>query len=95
MRRPRTELARPAQWTGAIDVGSDGNLVRDAMAHLSDWDRAVIYRSYYLGRTTTQIAAEFRTDDELVKHDLHRALHALQANLRKRDDVTRRHLRVV
>ena len=95
MRCPRTELPRPAQWRGAIDVGSDGNLVRDAVARLSDWDRAVIYRSYYLGRTTSQIAAEFRTDDELVKHDLHRALHALRANLRKQDDMTRRHLSVV
>lgn len=95
MRYPRTELGRPARWRGAIDVGSDGNLVRDAVAGLSDWDRAVIYRSYYLGQTTTQIAAEFRTDDELVKHDLHRALHALRANLWKQDGMTRRHLRVV
>jgi RNA polymerase sigma-70 factor, ECF subfamily len=95
VRGPRTESARPAQWRGTIDVGSDGNLVRDAVARLSDWDRAVIYRSYYLGRTTTQIAAEFRTDDELVKHDLHRALHALRTTLQQRDDITRRRLRVV
>ena len=95
MRYPRTELGRSAQRSGAIDVGSDGNLVRDAMAGLSDWDRAVIYRSYYLGQTTTQIAAEFRTDDELVKRDLHRALHALRANLGKQDGLTSRHLRVV
>lgn len=95
MRCPRTELTGPTQWRGAVDVGSDGNLVRDAVARLSDWDRALIYRSYYLGRTTTQIAAEFRTDDELVKHDLHCALHALRATLQKRDDIMRRHLRVV
>jgi RNA polymerase sigma-70 factor (ECF subfamily) len=88
-------LTRPIQWRGAVDVGSDGNLVRDAVARLSDWDRALIHRSYYLGRTTTQIAAEFRTDDELVKHDLHCALHALRATLQKRDDIMRRHLRVV
>jgi DNA-directed RNA polymerase specialized sigma24 family protein len=55
----------------------------------------VIYRSYYLRQTTTQIAAEFSTDDELVKHDLHRALHTLRATLQKRDDMTRRRLRVV
>ena len=91
MRYPRTELGRPAR----PNVGSDGNLVRDAVAGLSDRDRAMIYRSYYLGHTTAQIAAEFRTDDELVKHDLHRAMHALRANLGKGDDATRRHLRVV
>jgi RNA polymerase sigma-70 factor (ECF subfamily) len=86
----------PEGWSRVGEMmPSDGNLVRDAVAGLSDWDRAVIYRSYYLGQTTTQIAAEFRTDDELVKHDLHRALHALRANLRKQDDMTRRHLRVV
>jgi len=95
VRYPRTELGRPAQWRGVIDVGSDGHLVKDAVAGLSDRDRAMIYRSYYLGQTTTQIAAEFRTDDELVKHDLHRVLHALRANLRKRDEIARRHLRVV
>lgn len=95
MRRPRTESARPHQWRAALDVGSDGNLIKDAVAGLSDWDRAVIFRSYYLGRTTTQIAAEFSTDDELVKHDLHHALHALRATIQKRDDITRRRMRVV
>ena len=70
-------------------------MVRDAVACLSDWDRVVIYRSYYLGRTTTQIAAEFSTDDGLVKRDLHRALHALRATLQQRDDIMRRPLRVV
>lgn len=95
MRRPRTESARPPQWRAAHDVGSDGALIKDAVAGLSDWDRAVIFRSYYLGRTTTQIAAEFSTDDELVKHDLHHALHALRATVQKRDDNTRRRMRVV
>lgn len=95
MKPPRTEWARPDQRRASIDADSDRNLIRDAVACLSDWDRAVICRSYYLGRTTTQIAAEFRTDDELVKHDLHRALHALRAALQKRDDITRPRLRVV
>lgn len=95
MWNPRTDSTRPAQRRGAVDVDSDEYLVRDAVERLSDWDRAVIYRSYYLGRTTTQIAAEFRTDEELVKHDLHRALHALRATLQKRDDIPRRRLRVV
>jgi len=81
VRCPRTELARRAPWQAAIYVNVDGNLVRDAVAHLSDRHRAVIYRSYYLGRTTTQIAAELKTDDDVVKDDLHHALHALRMTL--------------
>jgi DNA-directed RNA polymerase specialized sigma24 family protein len=41
----------------------------------------MIYRSHYLGRTTTQIAAELGTNGEVVKHELHRALHALRMTL--------------
>jgi DNA-directed RNA polymerase specialized sigma24 family protein len=48
------------------------------MAQLSDPQLAMIYRSHYLGRTTTQIAAEMGTNGEAVKHELHRALHALR-----------------
>jgi RNA polymerase sigma-70 factor, ECF subfamily len=48
------------------------------MAQLSDPQRVMIYRSHYLGWTTTQIAAELGTNGEVVKHELHRALHALR-----------------
>jgi DNA-directed RNA polymerase specialized sigma24 family protein len=51
------------------------------MAQLSDPQRAMIYRSHYLGRTTTQIAAELGTNGEAVKHELHRALHSLRMTL--------------
>ncbi len=78
-----------------MDVASDGNVINDAVAELSEWERAVLHRSYYLRRTTTQIAAEFRIDDDLVKHDLHRALHALRAALQAREATTPRRLRVV
>jgi RNA polymerase sigma-70 factor, ECF subfamily len=81
VRCPRTELARRAGWQAAIDVNPDGNLVRDALAHLPDRYRAMIYRSYYLRRTTTEIAAEFSTNEDLVKHELHCALHALRMTL--------------
>lgn len=81
MRCPRTELVRRAGWQAAVDVNPDGNLVRNAVAQLSDRHRAVLYRSHYLGRTTTQIAAELGTDEDLVKHELHCALHALRMTL--------------
>lgn len=74
-------LARQAQWQPATDVDPDTNLVRHAVAQLSDLHRAMIDRSLYLGRTTTQIAAEFRTNDDAVKHELHNALHALRMTL--------------
>ncbi|MBV9320227.1 MAG: hypothetical protein JO106_10005 [Mycobacterium sp.] len=83
MRCPRAELARRGQWQVATDISLDGNMVRAAMAQLSDRDRAMIYRSYYLGLTTTQIAAELSTNDDLVKHGLHRALHALRTCLQE------------
>jgi RNA polymerase sigma-70 factor, ECF subfamily len=70
VRRPRTDLA----WYPQREVA----IVREAMAQLSDPQRAMIYRSHYLGRTTTQIAEELATNGEVVKHELHRALHALR-----------------
>jgi RNA polymerase sigma-70 factor (ECF subfamily) len=74
-------LGRRAQCHAAVAVNLDADLVRDAMVQLSDRHRAVIYRSYYLGRTTTQIAAEFRTNDDIVKDELHHAVHALRISL--------------
>jgi DNA-directed RNA polymerase specialized sigma24 family protein len=86
VRCPRAELARRSQWQAAIDVNLDGNLVRDAVAQLSDRHRAMIYQSYYLRRTTTQIAAELRTDDDIVKDELHCALHKLRMTLESAGD---------
>lgn len=59
--------------------------IKGALAGLSNRYRAVIYRSYYLGRTTAQIAAELGTDDDAVKSDLHDALCALRASLHRGD----------
>ena len=61
-------------------------LLRRWVAQLSDRDRAMIYRSYYLGRTTTQIAAEFRVDGDVVKYELHHALRALRTTLQSAGD---------
>jgi hypothetical protein len=82
-RRPkqgRAAVKRPPNgvaWRPQQDAGT----VREAMALLSDSQRAMIYRSLYLGRTTTQIAAELGTNGEAVKHELHRALHSLRMTL--------------
>ena len=78
---PRAESARRAQASASSDQPFDADLIRDAMALLSDRHRAVIYRSLCLKWTTTQIAAELRTDDWLIKQDLHHALHALRTAL--------------
>jgi RNA polymerase sigma-70 factor, ECF subfamily len=86
---------RRGQPEAAADHSSDRRLIGDAVARLSDWDRDLFYRACYLGRTTRQIAAELSTDDELVKHDLHRVMHALRSALQISDTTTRRHLRVV
>lgn len=79
MRRPRTELARRAARQGAIDVEPDA--IKDAVAQLSDRQRAIIYRSHYLRRTTAEIATELNTDDDAVKQELHHALHTLRMNV--------------
>ncbi|MGH3560365.1 MAG: sigma factor-like helix-turn-helix DNA-binding protein, partial [Mycobacterium sp.] len=74
----------------AVDVDLDANLIRDAVAQLSDRRRAMIYRSHYLGRTTSQIAAELRTNDDVVKHELHHALHTLRMALDRAGERPRR-----
>ncbi len=86
MRRPRTSMEWRFQREATIDVRPDGDWVGVAMAQLSDPQRAMIYRSHYLGQTTMQIAAELGTDDEVVKHELHRALHALRMTLQTAGD---------
>jgi RNA polymerase sigma-70 factor (ECF subfamily) len=78
---PRAESARRDQAGAAIEQPFDAEQIRGAMALLSERHRAVIYRSLWLKRTTSQIAAELRTDDRLIKQDLHHALHALRTTL--------------
>lgn len=56
--------------------------VWQAMAKLSSSHRGLIYRAYYVKRTTAQIAAELRTSEGAVRAELHDALLALRRNLR-------------
>jgi len=57
---------------------TDGKVVRQAMAMLSNSDRALIYRAYYLRRTTAQIAAEYRISERKVRAELHDAMRELR-----------------
>lgn len=88
MKCPRAESARRADTRTFPDLPSGEDLIRDAVARLSDRHRAVIYRSLCLKRTTSQIAAELRTDDQRVKQELHHALHALRRTLNDMSDNT-------
>jgi RNA polymerase sigma-70 factor (ECF subfamily) len=80
--RNSTDAPRAAGRVRA-DSTPRGMLVADALALLSAEHRAVVLRSYYLGATTAQIAADLRIPEDTVKSRLHFALrdlrHALQA----------------
>jgi RNA polymerase sigma-70 factor (ECF subfamily) len=74
-----TERAGPDE----VDAALNRMLIVDALAQLSPEHRGVIWRSYYLGWTTAQIAEELQTAEGTVKSRLHYALRALRLTLRK------------
>lgn len=61
---------------------TDRRAIRQAMATLSSPHRAVIYRAYYLERSTAQIAAEDDTTECAVRATLHDAMRELLHALR-------------
>lgn len=73
----------PPEPTGPDEVGGALNraLIGDAMAQLSAEHREVVGRSYYLGWTTAQIAAELGVAEGTVKSRLHYALRGLRQAL--------------
>lgn len=71
------EPAAPDELSGTLNRA----LIGDAMAQLSDDHRAVVGRSYYLGWTTAQIAAELGIAEGTVKSRLHYALRGLRQAL--------------
>ncbi len=73
----------PPEPTGPDEVGGALNraLIGDAMAQLSAEHRAVVGRSYYLGCTTAQIAAELGIAEGTVKSRLHYAMRGLRQAL--------------
>jgi RNA polymerase sigma-70 factor, ECF subfamily len=71
------EPAGPDEQGGVLNRA----VVGDAMAQLSADHRAVVGRSYYLGWTTAQIAADLGIAEGTVKSRLHYALRALRQAL--------------
>ena len=66
-----------------VDSALDRLLIGDAMAQLSADHRAVIRRSYYLGWSTAQIAADLDIAEGTVKSRLHYAIRALRLTLQE------------
>lgn len=60
---------------------TDPTMIRQAMAELSHPQRALIYRAHHLGRTTAQIASEYRTTETAVRAELHDAMWRLRRAL--------------
>jgi len=61
-----------------VNAALDRLLLGDALAQLSVEHRAVIRRSYYLGWTTAQIAADLQIPEGTVKSRLHYAVRVLR-----------------
>jgi len=66
-----------------VDSALDRLLIGDAMAQLSADHRAVIKRSYYLGWSTAQIAADLDIAEGTVKSRLHYAIRALRLTMQE------------
>jgi RNA polymerase sigma-70 factor (ECF subfamily) len=66
-----------------VNAALDRLLLGDALAQLSVEHRAVIRRSYYLGWTTAQIAADLQIPEGTVKSRLHYAVRVLRLTLQE------------
>jgi hypothetical protein len=66
-----------------VNLVADRQLIGDALAQLSAEHRAVICRSYYEARTTTQIADNLQIAEDTVKSRLHYAMRALLRAVRE------------
>jgi RNA polymerase sigma-70 factor (ECF subfamily) len=76
---PEPEKPGPDEVNAALDR----LLLGDALAQLSPEHRAVVRRSYYLGWTTAQIAADLEIAEGTVKSRLHYAVRALRLTLQE------------
>ncbi len=64
-------------------------LIADAMRQLPFEHRAVIYRAYYQGWTTCEIADDLKITEAAVKSRLHDGLHALRLTVRREAQLDR------
>jgi RNA polymerase sigma-70 factor, ECF subfamily len=82
VKRHKTGHSAP-ECTGAdqASVAQVRSAIADALAQLSAEHAAVIRCSYYLGWTTTRIAADLHIAETTVKSRLHFALRALRHSL--------------
>jgi RNA polymerase sigma-70 factor (ECF subfamily) len=76
---PEPEKPGPDEVNAALER----LLLGDALAQLSPEHRAVVRRSYYLGWTTAQIAADLEIAEGTVKSRLHYAVRALRLTLQE------------
>jgi RNA polymerase sigma-70 factor (ECF subfamily) len=66
-----------------VDAALDQMLIGEALARLSAEHRAVIWRSYYRGWTSAQIADDVQIAEGTVKSRLHYAVRALRLTLQE------------
>ena len=66
-----------------VNAALDRLVLGDALAQLSAEHRAVIRRSYYLGWTTAQIAADLQIPEGTVKSRLHYSVRMLRLTLQE------------
>ncbi|MBB3753419.1 RNA polymerase sigma-70 factor (ECF subfamily) [Mycolicibacterium sp. BK634] len=78
-----TEGAPEPAGPDEVNTALDRLLIGDALAQLSPDHRAVVRRSYYLGWTTAQIAADLQIAEGTVKSRLHYAVRALRLTLQE------------
>ncbi|HZA09170.1 MAG TPA: sigma factor-like helix-turn-helix DNA-binding protein [Mycobacterium sp.] len=74
-----------------LDKLFDRVWVSEALNQLHPSHREVIHKSYYLGWTTGQIAADLDVTEPVVKSRLHYALHTLRLTVIERTLGTRSH----
>jgi RNA polymerase sigma-70 factor (ECF subfamily) len=73
--------ARESACPDDVNAALNRLLIGDAMARLTPALRAVVWRSYFQGWTTAQIATDLRIADGTVKSRLHYARRALRLAL--------------
>jgi RNA polymerase sigma-70 factor (ECF subfamily) len=78
-----TAGAREPATSDEVNAALDRLVLAEALAQLSADHRAVIRRSYYLGWTTAQIAADLQIAEGTVKSRLHYAVRMLRLTLQE------------